>query len=160
MKQWLGMLVLMSAMIFAAQSALAQNAPMMVEVDAKPLQIYTSAGVQSFVLEVADTEDKRSRGLMHRTDFPSNRAMIFVFAEVQPVMMWMANTPLPLDMLFVRSDGTIARIAANTMPFSKDIVASQVPVAFVIELNAGIAKKLGIKAGDQVQHPVICGKCE
>lgn len=160
MKRWFGLFVFIAGLMFGAATASAQDSPLSVPVDAQPLKIIMAAGEKSFDLEIADTEQKRSRGLMYRTDFPLNRAMIFVFDNPQPVMMWMANTPLALDMLFVRSDGTIARVAQKTTPFSEDIVSSGEPVSFVIEINAGVAAMLGIKAGDKVQHPIICGTCQ
>ncbi len=160
MKQWFGYLVFVAALLGGSFAVSAQEEPMRVPVDAQALKIQTASGEKSFGLEIADTDQKRSAGLMYRKDFPADRAMIFVFGEERPVMMWMANTPLPLDMLFVRNDGSIARVAENTMPFSKDIVASGEPVAFVIEVNAGIAAKLGIKAGYTVKHRIICGQCQ
>ncbi|WP_075656308.1 DUF192 domain-containing protein [Pseudochrobactrum sp. B5] len=160
MKQWFAYLVFVAALLGGSFAVSAQEEPMRVPLDAQALKIQTASGEKSFGLEVADTDQKRSAGLMYRKDFPADRAMIFVFGEERPVMMWMANTPLPLDMLFVRNDGSIARVAENTVPFSKDIVASGEPVAFVIEVNAGIAAKLGIKAGDTVKHRIICGQCQ
>ena len=160
MKQWFAFVVFIAALITGSVSVSAQEAPMQLAVDAQGLKIQTAAGEKNFALEIADTDQSRSAGLMYRTDFPADRAMIFVFGEERPVMMWMANTPLPLDMLFVRKDGTIAHIAENTKPFSKDIVSSGAPIAFVIEVNAGIAEKEGIKAGDKVQHRIICGQCK
>lgn len=160
MKQWFAYLVFVAALLGGSFAVSAQEEPMRVPVDAQALKIQTASGEKSFGLEIADTDQKRSAGLMYRKDFPADRAMIFVFGEERPVMMWMANTPLPLDMLFVRNDGSIARVAENTVPFSKDIVASGEPVAFVIEVNAGIAAKLGIKAGDTVKHRIICGQCQ
>lgn len=160
MKQWFAYLVFVAALLGGSFAVSAQQEPMRVPLDAQALKIQTASGEKSFGLEIADTDQKRSAGLMYRKDFPADRAMIFVFGEERPVMMWMANTPLPLDMLFVRNDGSIARVAENTVPFSKDIVASGEPVAFVIEVNAGIAAKLGIKAGDTVKHRIICGQCQ
>ncbi|WP_376709807.1 DUF192 domain-containing protein [Pseudochrobactrum lubricantis] len=160
MKQWFAYLVFVAALLGGTFAVSAQEEPMRVPLDAQALKIQTASGEKSFGLEIADTDQKRSAGLMYRKDFPADRAMIFVFGEERPVMMWMANTPLPLDMLFVRNDGSIARVAENTVPFSKDIVASGEPVAFVIEVNAGIAAKLGIKAGDTVKHRIICGQCQ
>lgn len=160
MKQWFAYLVFVAALLGGSFAVSAQEEPMRVPVDAQALKIQTASGEKNFGLEIADTDQKRSAGLMYRKDFPADRAMIFVFGEERPVMMWMANTPLPLDMLFVRNDGSIARVAENTVPFSKDIVASGQPVAFVIEVNAGIAAKLGIKAGDTVKHRIICGQCQ
>lgn len=160
MKQWLAFFAIIAAFIGGALSASAQEAPMRLAIDAQALKVQTASGEKSFALEIADTDQSRSAGLMYRADFPADRAMIFVFGEERQVMMWMANTPLSLDMLFLRKDGTIAHIAENTKPFSKDIISSGVPVAFVIEVNAGIALKEGIKTGDKVQHRIICGQCE
>lgn len=130
MKQWFAYLVFVAALLGGSFAVSAQEEPMRVPVDAQALKIQTASGEKSFGLEIADTDHKRSAGLMYRKDFPADRAMIFVFGEERPVMMWMANTPLPLDMLFVRNDGSIARVAENTVPFSKDIVASGESVAF------------------------------
>lgn len=169
MKQWLGFLggdilkvciVAIAAVLVLGSGFAAAQVPLPMPEDAQKLEIITGSGKKLFVLEIAHTDEKRSAGLMYRTDFSADRAMIFVFDDERPVMMWMANTPLPLDMLFVRKDGTIARIAENTKPFSKDIIASGEPVAFVIEVNAGTAARLGIKPGDKVRHRIICGQCE
>ncbi|MDR0252736.1 MAG: DUF192 domain-containing protein [Brucellaceae bacterium] len=160
MKQLFACFLCVVTLFCGSFAASAQSEPMRVPVDAQALKVLTASGEKSFALEVADTDQKRSAGLMHRTDFPADRAMIFVFGEERSVMMWMANTPLPLDMLFVRKDGSIARVAENTKPFSEDIISSGAPVAYVIEVNAGIAAKLGIKAGDKVQHRIICGQCK
>ena len=84
-----------------------------------------------------------------------DQGMLFDFGRIEPVAMWMQNTYLPLDMLFIRADGTIARIAANTEPLSTRTIPSGEPVLAVLELNAGTAAKLGIKPGDRVEHPVF-----
>lgn len=128
---------------------------MRLPVDPAPLVFETPAGRVSFDVEVANTDESRSAGLMHRVDLPSNRAMLFVFDQTRDVMMWMENTPLPLDMVFIADDGKVSAIAPNTEPFSRAIVSSRGPVRFVVELNAGTAKRLGIGVGNTVQHPVI-----
>ncbi|WP_420962299.1 DUF192 domain-containing protein [Brucella sp. IR073] len=133
--------------------------PMRLAVDAHPLVFETAKGKKSLEVEIADTDAERMRGLMYRTDLPENRAMLFVFDETQPVMMWMKNTPLPLDMVFLAKDGTIATIRENTEPFSETIISSIVPAAFVVELRAGTAKRLGLAIGEHVRHPAICGQC-
>ncbi|YBV97263.1 DUF192 domain-containing protein [Phyllobacteriaceae bacterium JZ32] len=133
--------------------------PMRLPLDKHPLVFQTAKGPVSLGVEIADTDAERMRGLMYRTDFPEDRAMLFVFDETRTVMMWMKNTPLPLDMVFVGHDGAIATIRENTEPFSEAIVSSVVPVAFVIELRAGVAKRLGLAIGDHVRHPAICGEC-
>ncbi|RDI59785.1 DUF192 domain-containing protein [Microvirga subterranea] len=110
---------------------------------------------QSFQVEVARNEADRAQGLMFRRTMPADRGMLFDFGRVEPVAMWMQNTYLPLDMLFIRPDGTIARIAANTEPLSTRTIPSGEPVLAVLELNAGTAARLGIKAGDRIEHPLF-----
>ncbi|MFC1459660.1 DUF192 domain-containing protein [Microvirga arabica] len=110
---------------------------------------------QSFRVEVARNDADRAQGLMYRRSMPGDQGMLFDFGRVEPVSMWMQNTYLPLDMLFIRPDGTIARIAANTEPLSTRTIPSGEPVLAVLELNAGTAAKLGIKPGDRVEHPIF-----
>ena len=110
---------------------------------------------QSFQVEVARNDADRAQGLMFRRAMPADQGMLFDFLRVAPVSMWMQNTYLPLDMLFVRADGTVARIATNTEPLSTRTIPSGEPVLAVLELNAGTAGKLGIKAGDRLEHPLF-----
>jgi uncharacterized membrane protein (UPF0127 family) len=109
----------------------------------------------SFQVEVARNEADRAQGLMFRRSMPADRGMLFDFGRVEPVAMWMQNTYLPLDMLFIRPDGTVARIAANTEPLSTRTIPSGEPVLAVLELNAGTAARLGIKAGDRIEHSLF-----
>ncbi|MGO4570888.1 DUF192 domain-containing protein [Microvirga sp. 2TAF3] len=110
---------------------------------------------QTFQVEVARNDADRAQGLMYRRSMPANQGMLFDFGRVEPVAMWMQNTYLPLDMLFIRPDGTIARIAANTEPLSTRTIPSGEPVLAVLELNAGTAARLGIKAGDRIEHSLF-----
>lgn len=110
---------------------------------------------QSFQVEVARNDADRAQGLMYRRSMPADRGMLFDFGRVEPVSMWMQNTYIPLDMLFIRPDGTIARIASNTEPLSTRTIPSGEPVLAVLELNAGTAARLGIKPGDRVEHPLF-----
>ena len=110
---------------------------------------------QTFRVEVARNDADRAQGLMYRRSMPADQGMLFDFGRVEPVSMWMQNTYLSLDMLFIRPDGTIARMAANTEPLSTRTIPSGEPVLAVLELNAGTAARLGIKAGDRVEHPVF-----
>lgn len=120
------------------------------------LSIATQGGQrQSFRVEVARNDADRAQGLMFRRSMPADQGMLFDFGRVEPVSMWMQNTYLSLDMLFIRADGTIARIAANTEPLSTRTIPSGEPVLAVLELNAGTAAKLGIRAGDRVEHPIF-----
>ncbi|KAB0266294.1 DUF192 domain-containing protein [Microvirga brassicacearum] len=120
------------------------------------LSIVTQGGQrQSFRVEVARNDADRAQGLMFRRAMPADHGMLFDFEKVAPVNMWMQNTYLSLDMLFVRADGTIARIAANTEPLSTRTIPSGEPVLAVLELNAGTAGRLAIKAGDRIEHPLF-----
>jgi uncharacterized protein len=110
--------------------------------------------------EIADTDELRERGLMFRHILPQDQAMLFDFGKPRPAAMWMKNTYMSLDMVFVREDGTIAAIAENTVPKSLDTISVQEPVQGVIELAAGTAKKLGIRQNDKVFHRIFKTKEE
>ena len=120
--------------------------------DTGPAGIATASDASLFTVEIADTEELRSRGLMFRQRMPEDRGMLFDFGQPRPVAMWMKNTYISLDMLFIRGDGTIAYIAENTVPKSLDAVGVSEPVLAVLELAAGSSKRLGIRAGDTVYH--------
>ena len=97
-----------------------------------------------FDVYVASTREQQMRGLMHVRELSEFMGMIFIYRRADIRSMWMRNTYIPLDMLFIRGDGTISSVAANTVPLSLESVASIEPVNFVLELNAGVAAKLGI----------------
>ncbi|OCW58838.1 DUF192 domain-containing protein [Hoeflea olei] len=123
--------------------------------DAERLVIDTAGGPVRFSVELALTPDTRATGLMFRREMAADHGMLFRFDQTRQVLMWMKNTPLPLDMVFIGEDGRVAGIAADTTPFSEDIVASPRPVRYVLELNAGTAARLGIAVGDRVRHRAI-----
>lgn len=115
------------------------------------LSIQTKAGkTYEFSIELAISEAQREYGLMYRKEMAPDHAMLFDFGTAQPVSMWMENTVLPLDMLFIQADGTVWAIRQNAVPYSRDIIDSNGPVKFVLELNAGRVKALGIRIGDKV----------
>ncbi|WP_144753557.1 DUF192 domain-containing protein [Bartonella saheliensis] len=130
-----------------------------------PLEIHTNQGTISYNVEIAFTPSQAAAGLMYRTDFPRDRAMLlkqqesYQSEEEQKFFMWMANTPLPLDMIFLNSEGVIVSIIENTSPFSKKTISSGVPATFALEINAGGVSEKQIQKGQRVIHPVICGKC-
>ncbi len=119
------------------------------------LVIETASGDQIFNIEFAETEDERRRGLMFREDLAEDSGMLFDFEDSRVITMWMRNTPLPLDMIFIIRTGRIAHIAENTVPFSEAIISSRYPVSAVLEVNAGTARRLGITTGDLVRHSVF-----
>ena len=134
------------------QTARAQDAP---SGPTEPLTIASRNGRHAFAVEVMRTDADRSRGLMYRRAMAPDHGMLFDFQAAAPVAMWMKNTYLPLDMLFIRQDGSIARIAQNTEPLSTKVIPSGEPVLSVLELNAGATARLGIHAGDRVEHPLF-----
>jgi len=118
-----------------------------------PLEIKSRGRTHRFSVEVARTPDEQARGLMFRDRVGDNEGMIFPFQSPVAASFWMKNTVVPLDMVFIRADGTIARIAANTVPYSLDPVFAGEPVAAVLELKGGRSAELGIAAGDRVTWP-------
>jgi uncharacterized membrane protein (UPF0127 family) len=118
-----------------------------------PLEIRSGSRTHRFTVEVARTSQQQAQGLMFRESLGANEGMIFPFASPQRASFWMRNTLIPLDMLFVRQDGTIESIAANTVPHDETPVRSGEPVAAVLELRGGRAAELGISAGDRVSWP-------
>lgn len=122
---------------------------------AEPLTIEADGTRHVFDIEVARTASERSRGLMFRRELPEDYGMLFDFGPEREVSMWMKNTFVPLDMLFIRADGTIRRIAERTTPFSTDSIPSRGPVSAVLELPGGTTRRLGIAAGDTVHHEMF-----
>ncbi|HMB11166.1 DUF192 domain-containing protein [Saliniramus sp.] len=123
--------------------------------DTDSLTIVSGADRHEFSIELVDTPESRARGLMYRRSMPEDHGMLFDFGRVDMVSMWMRNTYIPLDMLFVRADGSIARIARDTEPLSERSISSGEPVLAVFEINAGISDRLGITAGDRIDHPLF-----
>lgn len=120
-----------------------------------PLSIQTAKGKVDFQVEVADDDQKRSTGLMHRTELALDRGMIFDFKTPQNVSFWMRNTFIPLDMVFIGADGVIRTITENTIPHNDKGVPSGAIVQGVLELQGGACAKLGIKPGDKVTHAIF-----
>lgn len=105
-----------------------------------------------FIVEIADDEEKQKHGLMQRQAMDENHGMLFLFAPPKEVNMWMKDTYIPLDMIFINTDNIIVKIVENTTPLSLETISSEEIIASVLELNAGICKKLGIKANDKVTY--------
>lgn len=121
-----------------------------------PLQIATSdARLHAFHMWIADNEPRRARGLMFVKHMDDNAGMLFIYPESQPISMWMKNTYIPLDMLFVSAEGRVVKIVENTTPQSLDTIDSGQPVRAVIELNAGAAGRLHLRPGSLVIHPAF-----
>ena len=134
----------------------ASSQAMLLPVDPTPLVAVTSSGERAFNIEVADEPSERSAGLMFRETMDDDHGMLFVFQQSRPVGFWMKNTPMPLDLLFIDSGGTVRDILPGE-PFSETPIGPVVPVRFVLELKRGTAEKAGIHSGDQLRHPAING---
>jgi uncharacterized membrane protein (UPF0127 family) len=122
------------------------------------IEIASRTGVHLFSVEFVDNDKDRAQGLMYRKSLPEGQGMLFDFGREQDVAMWMKNTYIPLDMIFIQGDGRILRIAENTTPLSERIIASGGPVRAVLEVIGGTAQKLGIAPGDRVAHPMFRGR--
>ncbi len=122
------------------------------------LTIETADGARHrFEVELALSREQQAQGLMYRRSLAENAGMLFVYGKEWPVSMWMKNTLIPLDMLFIRRDGRIVRIAERTVPRSLETISSGQLVAAVLEVNGGTAARLGIRPGDRVLHPAFDG---
>ena len=110
-----------------------------------------------FAVEIATTGRQQQQGLMFRRSLAPDAGMLFVYRRAADSAMWMRNTLIPLDMIFIRADGTIGKIAERTVPMSETVISSGGPVIAVLELNAGTASRLGLKPGDKVQSSALPG---
>ena len=130
------------------------------EMRRETITLVTSTGERIIKIEVASTSEEKSLGLMFRTSLADDAGMLFPYAPPQEITMWMRNTYIPLDMVFIRADGTIHRIEARTEPLSERIIPSGGDVAGVLELAGGNAERLGLKPGDRVIHPHFKAKAK
>jgi uncharacterized protein len=119
----------------------------------EPVTLVTATGEHVIDAEIAETAEQKARGLMFRTSMPEQAGMLFPFGGPQEVTMWMRNTYVSLDMVFIRADGLVHRIESRTEPLSERIIASGGPVTAVLELAGGVAERLHLKPGDRVRHP-------
>jgi uncharacterized membrane protein (UPF0127 family) len=150
----LGALVLLAGLYFEADYN--NTGPQRPDFGHSTLSITRADGkVFPFAVEVATTPDQQAYGLMYIHSLPADAGMIFPYDPPQEVAFWMKNTLIPLDMLFVRPDHTITRIAANARPQDWTPIASEVPIMAVIEINGGQASKDGLAVGDKVDWPLM-----
>lgn len=144
---------------FAAAVALASlavaAAPAQTQLPLSIVRIDTPSGPVRFKVEVASDTASRMRGLMYRTKLAADAGMLFAFDGDHLQAFWMKNTILPLDMIFIRADGTISSIATHTVPYSEQPVMSQEPVRAVLEINAGQSDALGIRSGEKVHNRIF-----
>jgi len=122
---------------------------------AAEVMVVTAKGRFLFTVEVAETAAQRRQGLQHRKSLAAGAGMLFDYRRVQPVAMWMKNTLIALDMLFIDDAGRVVNVARDTEPLSLATIPSAAPVRAVLEINAGSARRLGIRPGDQVLHAIF-----
>jgi uncharacterized membrane protein (UPF0127 family) len=144
---WLAAAVIVAFTAFAGAGAQAASF--------QTLEIATKSGVHIFSVEIATTEDEKQKGLMYRRELADGKGMLFDFSPEQQISMWMKNTYISLDMIFIRADGRVLRIAENTEPESTAIISSGGLARGVLEVPAGTARKYGILPGDRVSHPLF-----
>ncbi len=141
---------LVTAVVLAISVSLWPAGAVAVEFPKTSLVISTGAGEVALNVEVARSAEQRSQGLMFRTAMAPDTGMLFIYQTSGTISMWMKNTILSLDMLFIAGDGRITRIVRHTTPMSEAVIGSRGAVRAVLELNAGAARKLGIKTGDHL----------
>lgn len=148
--------VVLSVTLLCASFAFPARAQPQPTLPQSDLVIVTSGkGPQRFTVELADNDQSRSRGMMFRQSMAPDAGMLFDFRQEQMASFWMRNTLIPLDMIFIRADGTILNIHQRAIPRDETGINSAGPVRAVLEVNGGTASRLGIKAGDRVQHAIF-----
>jgi uncharacterized membrane protein (UPF0127 family) len=148
-------LLVLLMMLAAAAPAVAQSGSF-AAFETADLRIETAdGGEHAFQVEIAETGDQRAQGLMFRRQMAADAGMLFLFGGSEVRAMWMKNTLIPLDMLFIDETGKIVRIEERTVPHSERAIVSGGPVSAVLELNAGTASRLEIEPGDRVRHPAF-----
>jgi uncharacterized protein len=143
-------LAFFAATVLPATSAAAQQANNLVSFSREPLTIQSGGKSHKFSVELALNGRQQRQGLMFRRRMAADAGMLFVYRREEPTSMWMKNTFIPLDMLFIARDGKIRHIAERTVPMSEAVIGSDGAVSAVLELNAGTASRLGLKPGDKV----------
>ncbi len=140
----------------AVATLLAPVASRALDFESSQLTIKTADGTRHHIrIELATTTEQRAQGLMFRETLDDDAGMLFIYDREQPVTMWMKNTLVALDMLFIARDGTVVATARNAVPLSETVIPSGEPVKAVLELKAGTVARLGLAPGDQVLHPLL-----
>jgi uncharacterized protein len=141
---------LLSAALIAMMGALSAQTEIKMRRDT--LTLHTASGAHRIDIEVAESDREQQRGLMFRQSLGDNEGMLFPYPNAREITMWMRNTFISLDMIFIRGDGIVHHIATDTEPFSENIISSQGEATAVLEMKAGSARRLGIKPGDRVEY--------
>jgi hypothetical protein len=146
-RRWTAAWIVVASLALLANGAAAQSLD--------KLEIVTATGVHAFSVEVASDDAAREQGLMYRRFMPPDRGMLFDFKREEPVMFWMKNTYIPLDMIFISRAGIVVSIAADAEPLSERTIPSGKPCYGVLEVNRGVAASIALKPGDKVLHPIF-----
>ena len=150
--------VVMAAFFFMAvplPAAADEGSAQILPLDPQPVVIATRNGPKSYSVEIADDASERAVGMMFRKSAPQDSAMLFDFGQTRLVTMWMRNTFVPLDILFIDDEMRIVTISRNAVPRSEEFISSGGPVRFALELAAGEADRDGLRVGDRVRHPAM-----
>ncbi|WP_412063266.1 DUF192 domain-containing protein [Rubrivirga sp. IMCC45206] len=126
------------------------NASIPFEIDGTLSFVRGADTLKTIAIEIADTDSTRGRGLMQRTEIPDDTGMLFIFPRAEPQAFYMANTPRSLDIQFYGADSTLINVAYGTTPFSYDNVLSEGPAQFIVEVEAGVTRRLGLVQGDRI----------
>jgi uncharacterized membrane protein (UPF0127 family) len=146
-------------LLAVAALALTLASPLEAKMRQDRLWLLTGPGQETPIdVEIAEAPKEKQLGLMFRTDLPEGTGMLFPYGEPQELTMWMHNTYIPLDMVFIRADGVVHRIEKRAEPLSDRVIPSEGPVSAVLELPAGATDRLGLKPGDRVRHPYFEAK--
>jgi uncharacterized protein len=138
-----------------AVTALPAYSQGLVTFDKSKLAIKSSKKIHNFVVEMATSNQQQAQGLMYRRSMAADAGMLFDYGSLQRIRMWMKNTYIPLDMIFIDQDGKIINIAERTIPHSQAVIASKGRARAILEVNGGTTSRLGLKPGDQVLHPIF-----
>ena len=124
------------------------------------LTLHTASGAHRIDIEVAESDREKAYGLMFRQSLGDSEGMLFPYPSPQEITMWMRNTFISLDMIFIRADGIVHRVETDTEPHSERIIASRGEVTGVLEMKAGSARRLGLKPGDRVEFAHFKGSAK
>ena len=141
---------LLTAALVAMMGAL--HAQTEIKMRRDTLTLHTAGGAHRIDIEVAESDREQQHGLMFRQSLGDSEGMLFPYPSAREITMWMRNTFISLDMIFIRGDGIVHRVATDTEPFSERIIPSEGDVTAVLEMKAGSARRLGIKPGDRVEY--------
>lgn len=119
------------------------------------LSVRGAFGAAQFDVSLAKTPQEQARGLMFVETMPTMQGMLFVYSRPRVVSFWMRNTLIPLDMVFIDAEGVVQHIHAMAKPLDETSISSVVPVQYVLEINGGLAQRLGLAVGDEIRHPVL-----